>query len=148
MIGFNKLYDDTYAKLNVTVDTYQSGALVSSKSIDLQVCPDSFEGTKITNKEYGLTMYNDYTMHCAADNSQIELSGNHLTDSYTQLTATLTKCTPTVFAGCANDASFQNFIDNAFFIVYLPKKFINLKNHIDKSPIITQYYPVVEKLLD
>lgn len=42
MIGFNKLYDDSYAKLNVTVEKFQSGALVSSKPIDLQVCPDSF----------------------------------------------------------------------------------------------------------
>jgi hypothetical protein len=83
MIGFNKLYDDSYAKLNVTVETFQSGALISSKSIDTQVCPDSFEGTKITNKEYGLTMYTDYTMYCAQDNSQISLSGNHLADTYT-----------------------------------------------------------------
>lgn len=71
MIGFNKLYDDSYAKLNITVDTYQSGALVSSKPIDIQVCPDSFEGTKVTNKEYGLNMYTDYTMYCSTDNSQI-----------------------------------------------------------------------------
>lgn len=30
----------------------------------------------------------------------------------------------------------------------MPKKYINLKNHVDKMPIITQYEPVVEKLLD
>jgi hypothetical protein len=83
MIGFNKVFDDKYVKFNVTVDTYQSGALVSSKLIDTQICPDSFQGTKVTNKEYGLTMYNDYTMYCSSDNSQITLSGNHLNDAYT-----------------------------------------------------------------
>lgn len=35
MIGFNKIYDDSYAKLNVTVDTFQTGALISSKPIDI-----------------------------------------------------------------------------------------------------------------
>jgi len=34
MIGFSKVYDDSYAKLNITLDTYESGALVSSKPID------------------------------------------------------------------------------------------------------------------
>jgi len=53
-----------------------------------------------------------------------------------------------VFQACANDLSFNNFIENAFFIVYLPKKYINLKNHVDKMPILTKYEPVVEKLID
>ena len=35
MIGFNKVYDDSYAKLNITLDTFQSGSLVASKPIDI-----------------------------------------------------------------------------------------------------------------
>ena len=53
-----------------------------------------------------------------------------------------------MFQACANDLSFNNFIENAFFIVYLPKKYINLKNHVDKMPVLTKYEPVVEKLID
>ena len=34
MIGFNKVYDDSYVKLNFTVDTYESGSLVTSKPVD------------------------------------------------------------------------------------------------------------------
>lgn len=69
MIGFNKVFDDSYAKLNVTLDNYQSGLLVTQTPIDIQVCPDSFAGTKSTNKEYGISMYTDYTMYCAANPS-------------------------------------------------------------------------------
>ena len=67
MIGFNKVYDDSYVKLNFTVDTYESGSLVTSKPVDTYMCPDSFEGTKATNKEYGLKMYDEYSMYCGTD---------------------------------------------------------------------------------
>ena len=84
-------------------------------------------------------MHTGYVMYCPSQTSQIKMQGNHLQQSYTQLVGTFTKCSPSGFKQCASDATWNSFVNNTLFTVFLPQNYINLNNHDDSTPITTIY---------
>jgi hypothetical protein len=66
-------------------------------------------------------------MFCPAETGKINLMGNHLSDSYSMLTVTVTKCVPTPDFQCQSDEIFREFVNTANFAVFGKENFIAMK---------------------